>query len=86
VCKSYYLQTLYISQRRIEWFHRKSDENRSYEDCRGNGTKKKISVADEDFIRNHINSFTTIPSHYCRATTSKSYLEAGLSLTQMYYL
>jgi hypothetical protein len=34
--------------------------------------------------RNHIQSFQTMPSHYCRASTNRKYLEPGLSITKMY--
>ena len=35
-------------------------------------------------VRDHIMPFPTVESHYCRKTSSKVYLEKGLSLKSMY--
>ncbi|GFN78538.1 hypothetical protein PoB_000504400 [Plakobranchus ocellatus] len=37
-------------------------------------------------VRDHINSFAAIDSHYCRARTNKKYLDASLSVAKMYRL
>ena len=46
---------------------------------------KKI-VADDlkQAVRDHINAFPRIESHYCRARTKKEYLDGSLSITKMY--
>jgi hypothetical protein len=38
------------------------------------------------FVREHIESFPRMPSHYCRSSTTKEYLAADLNLTRMYNL
>lgn len=85
VCKQYYLTTLDISQRRIQWFYAKKATN-SFTDKRGTNTKKRHSNEAEDYIKQHIRSFPRMPSHYCRQSTQKEYMEADMSLAKMYSL
>ncbi|CAC5415816.1 unnamed protein product [Mytilus coruscus] len=63
VCKEFFLTTLDISSRRIQWFFEKKSPQ--FEDKRGRHVKRKISEESKDRIRNHINSFPRIDSHYC---------------------
>ena len=85
VCKEFYLQTLDISQRRIEWLYKKKvDKQDFFSDQRGNHVKKQIPDPATEYIKRHINSFPRIPSHYCRQHSNKEYLESTLSLTKMY--
>jgi hypothetical protein len=44
--------------------------------------KSKISEEMKEFITDHIRSFPVIESHYCRASTSKQYLEGSLNITK----
>jgi len=37
-----------------------------------------------DGVKTHIGKFQTVPSHYCRQTSSKQYLPESLTLTEMY--
>ena len=37
-------------------------------------------------IKDHINSFPRMPSHYCRSNTSRDYLESNLSISKMHSL
>ncbi|GFN81313.1 hypothetical protein PoB_000781900 [Plakobranchus ocellatus] len=46
--------------------------------------KVKETVVQD--VRDHINSFAAIDSHYCSARTNKKYLDALLSLAKMYRL
>jgi len=48
--------------------------------------KKVIPDADLEHVRVHIRSFPLVSSHYCRASSSKQYLESRLSLAKMYDL
>ena len=82
VCKQFYLSTLDISAQRIQWFF--SSNKKSLNDMRGRHVKKTIPEDAKNVIRNHIQSFQTMPSHYCRASTNRKYLEPGLSITKMY--
>lgn len=86
VCREFYLSTLDISSKRIEYFYKKVVSGEKPSDQRGKFKHTKIQDTDRDFIRNHIKSFPRIPSHYCRATTSAEYLEPNLSVAEMYRL
>lgn len=46
----------------------------------------KTSEDDRQFVREHIKSFPTVDSHYCRKNTSRKYLEKDLSIKKMYDL
>jgi len=37
-----------------------------------------------NLIRQHINSYFRMESHYCRQTTKKQYLDSSLSVAKMY--
>lgn len=52
----------------------------------GKHTKKVLDERRKQEIRDHINKFPHMESHYCRKTTNKQYLEQGLNLSQMYRL
>ncbi|KAK6178325.1 hypothetical protein SNE40_013124 [Patella caerulea] len=90
VCKVFYLSTLDISQRRISYyFENKNDTASSTPMCgdqRGSKTKDRINQENKDFVREHIQSFPKVESHYCRQSTAKEYLESDLSITKMYRL
>lgn len=53
---------------------------------KGKNQIKVISNDAKDEIRNHIKSFPVVESHYCRASSRKTYLESNLNLTKMYAL
>jgi len=53
---------------------------------RGKGTSRRTPQDAIERVRSHINSFPRVPSHYCRSSSTKKYLEPGLSLTMMYEL
>ena len=86
VCKEFYLSTLDISQRRVEYFHERKAATNEFTDKRGKHTKSKVPTDTKEFIKEHINSFPRMSSHYCRATTRKEYLAADLNMTRMYNL
>lgn len=85
VCKEFYLSSIDISQRRIEWFHDKAVRN-EFTDKRGKHTKSRTTDDARTFIREHIESFPRMPSHYCRASSSKEYFASDLNLSKMYNL
>ena len=84
VCKEFYLHTLDISQR-IEYAYKsKVQEQENFTDKRGAHVKKKTSDPATEHIKKHIDSFPRIPSHYCRHTSNKEYLEGKLTIQKMY--
>ncbi|XP_076107556.1 uncharacterized protein LOC143075857 [Mytilus galloprovincialis] len=84
ICKEFFLSTLDISGRRIQWFFDKKSPQ--FEDKRGRHVKRKISDESKDRIRNHINSFPRMDSHYCRSSVKRQYLDPCLSIAKMYEL
>lgn len=47
---------------------------------------KRIPESVTERVRQHIESFPKVESHYCRQTTTKEYLEEGLNIRKMYSL
>ena len=90
VCKDYYLGTLAISQKPIYNFHNNKKDPVTgvpSPDKRGKHTKKVISNQQKIKVRNHIESFPTVESHYTRSSSKRQYLEANLSIiSKMYQL
>lgn len=75
-----------MSDKRIRNFYENLEkgDGKQYTDMRGRHIKRRTEEQDLNFIRNHIESFTRIPSHYCRSSTTKEYLEPDFSLEKMY--
>ncbi|XP_013161945.1 PREDICTED: uncharacterized protein LOC106113648 [Papilio xuthus] len=90
VCKDFYLGTLAISQKRVYNVHSsKSDMNLPKPDGRGLSEASAHSLPSEikDRVRNHIMSFTTVDGKPVKQfSRKKQYLEANLSIKQMYTL
>lgn len=88
VCKTFFKNTLGISDRPIRTVI--SMQNSTVggflnEDKRGKHRKhNKLDAAIIDGIKEHINSIPRIESHYCRASTSREYIEGGLSIAQLH--
>lgn len=89
VCKVFFLNTIDISDFRIYYcFKNLNDEETgvSQEIKQGKHTKHCLAEELKNKVRSHITSFPAVDSHYCRATTSKKYLEEGLSVRKIYTL
>jgi hypothetical protein len=88
VCKATFLSTLGIGERLVMYSMKNILETgMSQPDQRGRrppGIKKPESVRED--VRSHIKSFPALPSHYARAKTTKTYLEANLNVQKMYRL
>lgn len=54
------------------------------DDKRGTKSKARISELEKNRIREHIRSFPTVESHYCRSSTKKQYLDPRLNICKMY--
>ncbi|XP_067634692.1 uncharacterized protein [Eurosta solidaginis] len=88
VCRRFFLNTLSISERVIYYFFRKHyavDTKESLSKLHHRGRKRTEESRIEE-VKNHILSFPTVESHYCRSSTSRKYLEANLSIQKMYDL
>ncbi|KAJ8892967.1 hypothetical protein PR048_005548 [Dryococelus australis] len=88
VCKTFFLNTLVVSERYAYTAWDKLDEpgivgadNR----CKHSNHRKTDEVILEG-IRNHIKSFLVIESHYLRTQTRTFYLDGSLSISQLFRL
>ncbi|KAK5646174.1 hypothetical protein RI129_004638 [Pyrocoelia pectoralis] len=86
VCKTFFMNTLNIGDRLIRTSWKKSKDCAIIEkDKRGNtNSHQTVEESIKDSVRNHINSFHRIESHYLRAQTSREFIDGSLTLAQMY--
>lgn len=81
VCQQFFINTLDVNKGRVYYFFSQA-ENRSTvtpdASKHGKHAKKKLSEEDKQGIRDHINKFPAIESHYCRQGSKKLYLDQGL--------
>ncbi len=73
VCKGMFLSTLGIGEwSALNW----AKERHTQADTEGQKhSNARRSVAGHEFIHNFLQVLPKVPSHYCRSTTSKQYLE-----------
>ena len=88
VCKEFYISTLDISQRRISYFFENMRQDttgipRTSTRGQHKGNRKYFDEHCK-FVVDHINSYPKVESHYCRSSSNRQYLEAGLSVNKMY--
>lgn len=89
VCQDFFLATLNISKNRIYYFFKKVQDPKSgvpRSPLTGKHKKKVILDERKELVRKHIASFPTVDSHYCRANSSRKYLETNLNIQRMYDL
>ena len=88
VCKQTFLSTLGIGEKTVYHTVNHRGENGIPVDDRRGGRNPMHATPTEvlNGIREHINSFPVIESHYCRSSTQKKYLEQSLNLSKMYEL
>lgn len=88
VCRLMFLNTLGVSSFVIHTSTRKTSPGGSIQnDKRGkHGKQPRIDVTVRESIKNHINSFPRIESHYRRADSQRNYIDGSLNLASMYRL
>lgn len=89
VCQQFFVNTLNINKGRVYYFFEKSNNRKTVTPgplMHGKHTKKVLDERLKQEVRDHINKFPRMESHYCRKSTKKQYLDPGLNLTQMYRL
>ncbi|KAI4455584.1 dna-directed rna polymerases i ii and iii subunit rpabc2 [Holotrichia oblita] len=89
VCKAFFLGTLCISHGPVDNAIAGVNNNGLFNavDKRGRNTpSNKTPDQDIQRIKNHIESFPTMESHYCRKNTKRQYLDPSLSITKLYDL
>ena len=88
VCKPFFEATLDVKPRVIQHLMEKArDSPTPVSDLRGRhkpgNTLNKERVR---YVKDHINSFPTVESHYCRSSTKRQYLARNLSVQKMFEL
>ena len=88
VCKTFFLDTLSVSERYVTTTHSKLNYGIVADDNRGTHLNRPHKTSSEqlDFVRAHIESFPTMESHYCRKDSQKEYLSPDLNVSKMYAL
>ncbi|CAK1600206.1 unnamed protein product [Parnassius mnemosyne] len=89
VCKNYFMSTLCISTGPIETAVKHVDDHGVFTkmDNRGRQAPANKTPGEQiQEVKNHIESFPVIDSHYCRKKTTRKYLEPTLSISKMYDL
>lgn len=88
VCKLFFMNTLDINHRIIRTVIKKKAElpsNILTEDLRGkHNNHAHVEEAIKDKMRQHISSIPKIPSHYCRADTTREYIDGSKNVSQIY--
>ena len=86
VCKNFFLSCLVISQKPVYNVHNNKNpvSLTPPDEQRGKQSYSKIPDERKAFAYEHINSYPTVQSHYCRADTNKKYLTSDLNISKMY--
>nr|CAH7721344.1 unnamed protein product [Callosobruchus chinensis] len=89
VCKTFFLNTLGISERSVQTaLHKTSEVGMLEKEKRGGRQRCQKVLNEEQDMRNkisdHIDRYPKMESHYCRAKTSRMYLHPDLTLQKMY--
>ncbi|KAI8437969.1 hypothetical protein MSG28_010631, partial [Choristoneura fumiferana] len=86
VCKTFFINTLSISDRQIRTVKMKTDTQGFLEkDKRGKHVvRKSVDPVLVQYIKAHINSIPRIESHYLRAATSREYISGGKTIMDLW--
>lgn len=89
VCSSFFQATLCISNGPINKALSAITTSGTFGGLDKRGRKpppNKIQPIEMDFVKEHINSFPTVESHYTRKNSEKKYLPSDLNISSMYRL
>ncbi|XP_055704089.1 uncharacterized protein LOC129802363 [Phlebotomus papatasi] len=88
VCKKFFLNTLNISSTKVYYYFENTQTPEGVPDNVKRRRNRGPNYLETDLacVREHIASFPCIESHYCRADSSKKYLESHLNVSKMYRL
>lgn len=90
VCSKLFLNTLSISCRMVNTpFSKLTLEDGNIQgDMRGRHSRKsnEINERKKDKVKEHINSFAPIESHYLRSRTTRKYIDGDLTVSKMHRL
>lgn len=86
VCRKFFLNTLAISEKMIRSSLTKPNQSGIlFQDTRGERVEsnKRRDNKINNMVREHINRFPRVDSHYCRANSTKEYLHSNLNVQKM---
>jgi hypothetical protein len=86
VCKKFFVGTLPVGRKTVEGVAKNKVGGMAKPDGRGKKPSNKKSESVRNYIRQHIGAFPAVESHYCRANSTKTYLDANLNIRKMYRL
>lgn len=88
VCKTFFLNTLQISERVVYTALEKINKDESLIDKRGTHKNRPHQMKDstKKSIITHIRMFPAVESHYVRKDSKREYLSEGLNISKMYRL
>jgi len=85
ICQKNFLDTLCISDQMVHTTLTKMTyDGHLLAEGRKPPASHRLPESTREAVRNHVSKFQTVPSHYCRHTSSKQYLPESLTLTEMY--
>ena len=85
VCKTFFLDTLSISDQTVKTtLSKMTADGYLLPDQRKQPACHRLPDCVREAVKSHIAKFQTVPSHYCRHTSSKQYLPRTLTMTDMY--
>lgn len=88
ICKQMFMRTLGICDSWISSAYQHVNPEKGFTvspDKRGGKRKRvnEMTTLKINSVKEHINLFPRVPSHYCRKRTKREYLEKGLSIAKM---
>ena len=85
VCRDFFLSTYSLSHSKLETIRRRIVKNcNPQKPLQEKEPHNKYSEETLKSVRQHIESYSKVESHYCRADTKREYLDANLSISKMY--
>lgn len=88
VCKTFFINTLSISHQTVYTALEKIKYDKGFSDNRGchDNRPRKMSLETEENIKEHIQLFPAVESHYTRKNSARQYLSELLNISKMYRL
>ena len=86
VCRQMFLSTLGISSRQVRTVLEKTSNMTGTMKKEKRGGKKNLDPTQAQKIKEHLENFPRVPSHYCRANSQYTYVCPDLTRAKMYRL
>jgi len=89
VCKGFFMKTLCLSNRSIMTAVEGRSTSGVFAKTDGRGRQPSVNKTDNEHrqaVKDHIQLFPTVESHYCRKDSQRLYLDSRLTIARMYEL